>query len=409
MMTNKEIPSFLKKIIVCSTLFLGLSCSNDELIQNIEDDVQGNSLVAKSNASVQLTINEVSASAAHANYPATKAIDGNIAHSSRWAGYGTNVDFNIDLGSQNLIDYLNIAFSGAGSVYSFQVYTSNDNSNWVSVGTKSSSGTAGVLEEFDVSNSTGRYVRINFKGSNQSDWNNVREIQVFGTKGAEEVVVNEEVSSGVVDFGDLQVETSWLTEDIYDRDTFDAEDVDGEDWMDVYNSGIVMMKCLAGESHRTELKERSGVEASLETYKKMSYTSTLTSVPNHGVTIAQIHNRTSGIKRPWIRVYVDADRYIRIKETLTTPWQTSDEGGSTYYTWTGPKYTSGNVFSVSITIENGEANFAIQTNGELHETTLSPDSDWDAYNNGYYLKAGVYTEGEDKQPQMKFSSFSIDY
>jgi len=116
-------------------------------------------------------------------------------------------------------------------------------------------------------------------------------------------VVSESSAIDVVDFGDLEVETSWLSEDTGDRDVFDAADVDGEEWMDVYNSGIVMMKCLASDSHRTELKEKPGIEASLNTYKMMNYTATLTSIPSHGVTIAQIHNR-GGVQRPWIRVYV---------------------------------------------------------------------------------------------------------
>ena len=378
-------------------MLLAVSCSTDDTI--IENE--SISLAAKSSSSVELSITSVSADTAHSNYPANNAVDGDTSGSSRWAGNGDDVDFNIDLGSQDLVDYLNIMFRGSGRSYSFVVYTSTDNSSWTKVGTKSSSGTTS-FEEFDVTNSTARYIKINFQGSSSNNWNNVVELQVYGTQGEEEEVT-ETVSTGV-DFGDLDVETSWISEDKGDRDTFDASDVDGEEWMDVYNSGIVMMKCLAADGHRTELKEKSGVEASLDTYKKMAYTATLTSIPSHGVTIAQIHNR-GGVNRPWIRVYVDADRYIKIKTTETTP----DEDSSTYEEYIGPKYTSGDEFTIVVTTENGKASFDIITGGTSYNETLTPTGAWDDFENSFYLKAGVYTEGEDTQPQMKMSSFYINY
>ena len=410
MIKSKILPVF-KNIFFCSVLLLTISCADDEPLNDVLEVADNATVSAKSSSSVELPISDssVSADTAHGSYPVSNTVDGNTAHTSRWAGWGRDVNFDIDLDSESFIDYLNIAFAGSGRVYEFDIYTSNDKSSWVKVGSKSSLGTTSY-EEFDITNSTARYIRINFQGSDANAWNNVKEIQVYGTLGetTNTTTITTEVSTGIVDFGDLEVETSWITEETGNRTTFDAADVDGEEWMDVYNSGIVMMKCLAPDSHRTELKEKSNVESSLSTYKKMSYTATLTSIPSHGVTIAQIHNR-GGVQRPWIRVYVDADRYIRIKSTLTTPWQTSSEGGSEYDVWEGPKYTSGEEFSVVITTGNGEASFEITAGGETEGVILSPEEDWDDYNSDYYLKAGVYTEGDDLQPQIKFSSFGIDY
>ncbi|MBU2997324.1 polysaccharide lyase family 7 protein [Cellulophaga baltica] len=208
-----------------------------------------------------------------------------------------------------------------------------------------------------------------------------------------------------VDFGNLVVETSWISGDKSDRDTFTAGDVDGEEWMDIYTSGVVMMTCLSPDGHRTELKEDSGHESSLETYKKMSYTALLEEVPEHGITVAQIHNR-GGVKRPWIRVYIDSDNYIKIKATATTP----DEDSSTYDDpYVGPKYTDGDDFSVEIITDNGEAFFEISTDGSTYTKTLSPSSAWDDYDDDFYLKAGVYTEGDNIKPKMKMSNFSIEY
>jgi len=75
----------------------------------------------------------------------------------------------------------------------------------------------------------------------------------------------------------------------------------------------------------------------------------------------------------------------------------------------GPKYVSGDEFSVSVLIKDGEASFEIITNEEVYQETFIPGSDWGEYSEDYYLKAGVYTEGDDKEPQIKFSSFSLNY
>lgn len=207
-----------------------------------------------------------------------------------------------------------------------------------------------------------------------------------------------------VDFGNLVVETSWISKDTGDRDTFGASSVDNENWMDVYDNGNVMMTCLAGDSHRTELKENSGVEKSLNIYKKMEYTATLTNIPSNGVTVAQIHNR-GGVNRPWIRVYIDDDKYIKIKATETTP----DESKSTYSTYVGPLYTAENEFSIQVLIENNTASFQIITGNVTYTKSLSPSTDWNNYSNSYYLKAGVYTEGDDVEPVLEMSKFSLVY
>ncbi|MDO5969108.1 polysaccharide lyase family 7 protein [Flavivirga aquimarina] len=211
-----------------------------------------------------------------------------------------------------------------------------------------------------------------------------------------------------VDFEDLVVETSWISGSTGNRSTFGACGVDNESWMDKYNDGIVMMKCLSGKGHRTELKENTGDESSLSTSKTMTFTAKYTNIAKNGISIAQIHNRGSGIKRPWIRLYIDDDRYIRIKETETNPTGSS----SSYSTYTGPKYTSGNV--ITVTVKTGlsgqsKAEVKVQTNGNSWTKTLSPSSAWSSKSNTYYLKAGVYTEGNDKTCTVKYSYFSINH
>lgn len=214
--------------------------------------------------------------------------------------------------------------------------------------------------------------------------------------------------SSEVNFGDLVVETSWDTENISKKDTYNACSIDDESWMDKYNNGVVMMKCLKEDGHRTELKENVGNESALSTYRQMMFTAKYTSIAENGLTIAQIHNRGADVKRPWFRVYIDDDLYIKVKETETTPTESSSE----YTTYTGPKYTSGQ--DISITITTGvdgkeEAIVGIETVEENWSQLLSPNSSWSTKSTSYYLKAGVYTEGNDTTPIVEYSSFSINY
>lgn len=193
----KKAKKTLSTLLLSSFFLLGVSCVNDE--EDVE--VIGEEalvFVSKSTSSVELDINPnlVSATAAHVSYPASNAVDGSVENSTRWAGFGSDVDYNIDLENPALIDYLNIAFSGSGRAYEFVVYTSNDESTWTQVGNKISNGTTG-FEEFDVTDSTARYIRVNFQGSNVNEWNNVKEIQVFGTASTNECTYDMSDSSNI--------------------------------------------------------------------------------------------------------------------------------------------------------------------------------------------------------------------
>ena len=214
--------------------------------------------------------------------------------------------------------------------------------------------------------------------------------------------------STTVNFEDLVVETSWISQDTGNRNTFDACSVDGENWMDRYNTNIVMLTCLSGDSHRTELKENIGDEAALNHYKKMTFTAKFTGIPENGVTIAQIHNRGTDVKRPWIRLYFDHDKFIKIKETETNPTGSSSD----YTTYTGPEYTENQEITITvITGENGEkkAEMSLQMGEISWAQALSPSEAWSTKSDTYYLKAGVYTEGNDTSPKVEYSAFSINH
>jgi len=212
--------------------------------------------------------------------------------------------------------------------------------------------------------------------------------------------------SPTVNFSNLLVETSWISMDKGDREEFGACGVDDEIWMDKYNDGRFMLKCLAADGHRTELKEGVGYESNLKQYRKMVFTGKFSNLPNHGVTIAQIHNRAQGIKRPWLRLYIDSDRKFKIKSTETTP----NEAKSTYTTYEGMLYTQNT--DVTITIWTGiagqeKAKIRIDYNGMRFQQNLVPSVAWENFSEYFYLKAGVYTEGEDKEAKVTYSKFDI--
>jgi len=216
--------------------------------------------------------------------------------------------------------------------------------------------------------------------------------------------------SGDVNFADLLVETSWISGDKDDRDQFGACGVDGEAWMDQYSDGRMMLKSLAAHGQRTELKEDNGDEANLSDYKRMTFTARFSDLPSNGVTIAQIHNRSNHIKRPWIRLYIDSDGKFKIKKTNTTPKGAT----SNYTTIEGMQYSSNQPVTVNIWtgVNGGEekARIKVEYNGETFTRTLTPSTAWNNLADKFYLKAGVYTEGDDtKQAKVVYSYFFINH
>jgi len=202
---------------------------------------------------------------------------------------------------------------------------------------------------------------------------------------------------------DFQIETSWLTgEASRTTQSFPAISVSSEPWYTRAASTYVLTS-LRTDGNRTEWKEFPGKEASLSVYKNMQYLAKFENIPENGVTIAQVHNR-GGVNRPLLRVYIHDDNQIHVKVTLTTP----DEASSTYYTSEGINYTEGDDVKTQILIEDGEIEITVETGGSTLSETIVPSSDWDNYSDSYYLKAGVYTEGNDTFVRGIFNYFSVE-
>ena len=197
----------------------------------------------------------------------------------------------------------------------------------------------------------------------------------------------------------LQIETSWNTPD---RSTVSetASTFNPTAFFYMENNNMVF-ESKESDGKRTELKEAPGQEKALSIYKKLEYTAMVDLIPENGVTIAQVHNRGNGVQRPLVRVYIDND--LKIKFKLSN----NPVGTSTYTTIIGPDYIEGSIFDVAVLIQNGVAEFSVVTTNGTQSHTFTPSSNWYSYSSSYYLKAGVYTEGNDTRPKISFSDFVL--
>ncbi|WP_299383099.1 polysaccharide lyase family 7 protein [uncultured Lacinutrix sp.] len=197
----------------------------------------------------------------------------------------------------------------------------------------------------------------------------------------------------------LQIETSWNTPD---RSTVSetASTFNPTDFFYMEDNNMVF-ESKESDGKRTELKERPGEEKDLNVYKKLEYTAKVDLIPENGVTIAQVHNRGNGVERPLVRVYIDNDLKIKFKLS-NNPIDTS-----TYTTITGPEYIEGSILNVTVLIENGVTEFSVVTTSGTKNHTFTPSINWNSYATSYYLKAGVYTEGNDTRPKISFSEFVL--
>ncbi|MFB9055743.1 polysaccharide lyase family 7 protein [Mariniflexile ostreae] len=223
----------------------------------------------------------------------------------------------------------------------------------------------------------------------------------------QEVLLEEEdvlarASTGRFDFADFDGETTYAGAggSISSRAYFNPTTTDNQFYFDVNSSGQRVFKCNQEKSHRTEIKEKSGKESALTTSKDMEYIGKLENIPNLGVTVGQVHNRGTGVNRPLIRVYVENGKFY-IKTTTNNPTLAT----GTYSTITGPNYTSGSTFTLRIRFSGGNALVNITTTSGSSASTITPTPNWDGVKTKYYLKAGVYTEGNDKDPKLTMFGF----
>jgi pimeloyl-ACP methyl ester carboxylesterase len=110
---------------------------------------------------------------------AANALDGSLA--TRWSASGDGQWIRFDLGSSSSVGSIQIAwYKGDLRRARFDVQTSSDAASWTTVFSGQSSGTSTTLETYDVTDSTGRYVRIVGHGTSIDLWNSICEVKVYG-------------------------------------------------------------------------------------------------------------------------------------------------------------------------------------------------------------------------------------
>ncbi|HEY0640163.1 MAG TPA: discoidin domain-containing protein [Pseudonocardiaceae bacterium] len=132
-------------------------------------------------ADTALPVVAVTASAHDGNVPANTR-DGNL--STRWSALGDPQWIQFDLGQSATVGSLTIAwYQGNERQSRFDVQTSATGTTWTTVHTGLSSGTTTGFETVDVTDSTGRHVRIVGHGNTDNTWNSITEVTILGAGG----------------------------------------------------------------------------------------------------------------------------------------------------------------------------------------------------------------------------------
>ena len=132
----------------------------------------------------KLTVSAVSASSDDGNIP-ENTLDGST--NTRWSAQSDGQYITYDLGESVSIHELKMAwYKGAERTSYYDVKISLDGTNWTDVLTnQTSSGLTHELEDVDIPDTTGRYVRIVGHGNSDNDWNSLTEVEIWGIPPAE--------------------------------------------------------------------------------------------------------------------------------------------------------------------------------------------------------------------------------
>jgi hypothetical protein len=121
----------------------------------------------------RLAVISASASADDGNVPAN-TLDGSLL--TRWSASGDGQWILFDLGSNRTIGSVKIAwYQGDARSSRFDIQTSDSGTNWSTVFTGQSSGASTSLEEYDLTDSSGQYLRVVGHGNSRDRWNSITE------------------------------------------------------------------------------------------------------------------------------------------------------------------------------------------------------------------------------------------
>ena len=129
-----------------------------------------------------LEINRATGSGTANGFPPSNVIDGDLSFRSRWAGNGSPQEVRLDLGSDQRVDNVEIAWGrGDGRVYEFEIAgRSGTRGAWTTVFAGSSSGTTNNFEDYNIEDITARQIRI--RGLDEG-FTNITEVMIIGEGG----------------------------------------------------------------------------------------------------------------------------------------------------------------------------------------------------------------------------------
>ncbi|MEM6720164.1 MAG: polysaccharide lyase family 7 protein [Bacteroidota bacterium] len=180
------------------------------------------------------------------------------------------------------------------------------------------------------------------------------------------------------------------------------------------SDGSYKLTSCKEKSRRTEWKQKSGQEASLNNSRTMTYKAKFSDYPSGGVTIAQLHNRGAA-ERPLLRVEI---KNGKIRCYITTTYKKNQ--GSTYET-SLQSYKAGADLDLKMEVGNNRVKITVKTGSVTRTATYTTNnsnykkvihSKWfdSGVKNDFYFKAGVYNDSGDgsKTPDATFKSFVIN-
>ncbi len=107
---------------------------------------------------------------------ASNTLDGNL--STRWSAQGNGQWIRYDLGRREMVDDIDIAFyRGDQRTATIQIQVSDTTSNWQTLFNGSSQQRSG-FQNFQLTDSAARYVRIVGFGNSQNSWNSLTEVRI---------------------------------------------------------------------------------------------------------------------------------------------------------------------------------------------------------------------------------------
>jgi len=153
----------------------------------------------------KLSVSEVTASGYEDPNVPSNTLDENLG--TRWSESGyTGVWIKYDLGSAKTVSKVYIAwYLGDTRTAYFDIEGSTNDSDYSMLyDDGESSGTTTDLEEYDFTDTTARYIRINGYGNSSNHWNSLTEVEIHGPSGATyTLTVNSGTGDG--DYSESQV------------------------------------------------------------------------------------------------------------------------------------------------------------------------------------------------------------